>query len=88
MFERFGSGTGRKRLRPKRFEPGQMPELSASARKLVEDIIEENGGEMPTGEQLYDAAVAVDSPLHKYFDWSEGEDAEPERPEYVSAGGR
>ena len=71
MSERNGQRKPQDKLKPKFYAPGDEPELTEAARLLVEDLIETNGGRLPTQEQLMAAARPKSSPLHRYFDWDD-----------------
>jgi hypothetical protein len=83
MSELNGKKRNPERLRPKAYEPGKEPQLTEAARQMVEDLIESNGGRLPTQEQLVAAARPKDSPLHKYFDWDDSISGKLRLPEYA-----
>jgi len=59
--------------------------LSEAARQLVEELIESNGGQLPTQAQLVKAARPKNSPLHRYFDWDDSISGGVRRPETVES---
>jgi hypothetical protein len=71
MSQRNGKKREPERLRPKTFEPGREPVLSEAERQVVEDLIDSNGGRIPTHAQLVAAARPKESLLHKYFEWDD-----------------